>query len=194
MDFQKGKLPEGTWIELEEAITATNSPELKTKFTTILEEKAAGVEWKKYAGALAEGSVRTGRNIFFQNQTAQCIRCHAYDDMGGNAGPRINGVGNKLSRKELLIALVDPSARLSSGFGLVTIELKNGEKLTGTMISESPAGFTVKVGAEPEKLIPKSEIKTSQLAASSMPPMGTILSKRELRDLVSFLSTLITEE
>lgn len=193
-DFQKGKLPEGTWIELEEAITATNSPELKTKFIVLLDEKAGGVEWKKYSGALAEGSVRTGRNIFFQNQTAQCIRCHAYDDMGGNAGPRINGVGNKLSREELLIALVDPSARLSPGFGMVTIELNSGEKLTGTMISESKTGVTVKVGAEPEKLIAKSEIKTSKLAASSMPSMGTLLSKRELRDLVTFLTTLTTEE
>jgi len=193
-DFQNGKLPEGTWIELEEAVTATNSPELKTKFTALLDEKAAGEEWKKYSGALAEGSVRTGRNIFFQNQAAQCIRCHAYDDMGGNAGPRINGIGNKLSREELLIALVDPSARLSPGFGMVTIELNTGEKMTGTMISESKAGITVKVGAEPEKLIAKSAIKTSQLAASSMPPMGTILSKRELRDLVTFLTTLKTEE
>jgi putative heme-binding domain-containing protein len=193
-DFQKGKLPEGTWIELEEAITSTNSPELKTKFAMLLDEKAGRVEWKKYSGALAEGSVRTGRNIFFQNQTAQCIRCHAYDDMGGNAGPRINGVGNKLSREELLIALVDPSARLSPGFGMVTIEMNSGEKLTGTMISESKTEVTVKVGAEPEKQIAKSEIKTSKMAASSMPPMGTILSKRELRDLVTFLMTLTTEE
>jgi quinoprotein glucose dehydrogenase len=193
-DFEKGNLPEGTWVELEEAILATQSTDLKTKFNTILDAKAGGIEWKKYAGALAEGSVRVGRNIFFQNQTAQCIRCHAYDDMGGNAGPRMNGIANKLSREELLIALVEPSARLSPGYGMVTLELNDGQKLTGTLISETAAGITVKVGADPEKLYSMNQIKTSKMAASSMPPMGLALSKRELRDLVSFLATLNSEE
>lgn len=189
-DFQNGKLPEGTWIELEEAIKATKSNELKVKFTGLLEDKAGGVEWKKYAGALAEGNIRAGRNIFFQSQTAQCIRCHAYDDMGGNAGPRMNGIANILSREELLIALVEPSARLAPGYGTVTLELTSGQKLTGTFISDTTSGITVKIGSDPEKLIAKNEIKTSTMAASSMPPMGLALSKRELRDLVSFLATL----
>lgn len=193
-DFQKGKLPEGTWVELEEAILATKSPKLKANFTALLEEKSGGVEWKKYVGALAEGNIRAGRNIFFQSQTAQCIRCHAYDDMGGNAGPRMNGIGKKLSREELLIALVDPSARLAPGYGTVALELTNGQNLTGTFISETVAGITVKIGADPEKLISKNEIKSSKMAASSMPPMGLALSKRELRDLVTFLTTLNSEE
>lgn len=193
-DFQKGKLPEGTWVELEEAILATKSPKLKANFTALLEEKSGGVEWKKYVGALAEGNIRAGRNIFFQSQTAQCIRCHAYDDMGGNAGPRMNGIGKKLSREELLIALVDPSARLAPGYGTVALELTNGQNLTGTFISETVAGITVKIGTDPEKLISKNEIKSSKMAASSMPPMGLALSKRELRDLVTFLTTLNSEE
>lgn len=194
IDFQKGKLPEGTWVELEEAILATKSNLLKTKFNALLEEKAGGIEWKKYVGALAEGNVLAGRNIFFQSQIAQCIRCHAYDDMGGNAGPRMNGIGNILSREELLIALVDPSARLAPGYGTVMLELNNGQKVTGTFISETAAGFTVKIGSGPEKLIAKNEIKTSKISASSMPPMGLALSKRELRDLVSFLSSLNSKE
>jgi putative heme-binding domain-containing protein len=106
----------------------------------------------------------------------------------------MNGIGNKLSREELLIALVEPSARLSPGYGMVTLELNDGQKLTGTLISESEAGITVKVGADPEKLFAKNQIKTSKMAASSMPPMGLALSKRELRDLVSYLTTLNSEE
>ncbi|MFV8227140.1 hypothetical protein, partial [Christiangramia aquimixticola] len=46
-DFDAGKLPEGTWIELEEAIAATTSADLKTQFDGILEKKAAGETWKK---------------------------------------------------------------------------------------------------------------------------------------------------
>jgi putative membrane-bound dehydrogenase-like protein len=188
--FKSGNLPEATWVELEEAIKATKSSELESNFKATLEEKSKGEPWKQYQGALAEGSVRNGRGIFFENQTAQCIRCHAYDDMGGNAGPRLSGIANKLSREELLIALVEPSARLAPGFGMINLELNSGEKVSGTLMTDNSDSVVVKVGSEPEKTIPKSEIKTSKTAMSSMPPMGTLLSKRELRDLVSFLSTL----
>ncbi len=188
--FKSGKLPEATWVELEEAIKATKSVDLESNFKLLLEEKSEGEPWKQYQGALAEGSVRNGRGIFFENQTAQCIRCHAYDDMGGNAGPRLSGIANKLSREELLIALVEPSKRLAPGFGMINLELNSGEKVSGTLMTDNSDSVVVKVGSEPEKTIPKSEIKTSKTAMSSMPPMGTLLSKRELRDLVSFLSTL----
>ncbi len=192
-NFEKGILPEGTWVELEEAVKLTNSKPIVDRFNVILNAKSTGEEWKKYAGALAEGSVRNGRSIFFENQTAQCIRCHAYDDMGGNAGPRLSGIANHLSREELLIALVEPSKRIAPGFGLINIELKSGEKISGILMADQSDSLVVKVGSEPEKTIKKSEIKESKLAMSSMPPMGTILSKRELRDLVSFLSTLTTD-
>ncbi len=188
--FKSGKLPDATWIELEEAIKATKSPDLDSKFQALLEEKSNGEPWKKYQGALAEGSVRSGRSIFFENQTAQCIRCHAYDDMGGNAGPRLSGIANKLDREELLIALVEPSARLSPGFGMINVELNSGEKINGTLMADNSDSLIIKVGSEPEKTILKSDVKTSKTAMSSMPPMGTLLSKREIRDLVSFLSTL----
>ncbi|WP_111669897.1 HEAT repeat domain-containing protein [Algoriphagus litoralis] len=188
-DFDAGKLAEGTWIELEEAIEATNSAELKTEFTALLSKKAGDEPWKKYAGALAEGNGRRGRNIFFENQTAQCIRCHAYNDMGGNAGPALDNIGNVLSKEELLIALVEPSKRLAPGYGFVTLELNSGETVSGTLMTDLPEGVTVKVGTD-EKLIPRKDIKTTKLAPSSMPPMGEQLSKRDIRDLVTYLGNL----
>lgn len=192
-DFDAGKLPEGTWIELEEAIAATSSADLKTQFDGLLEKKAAGEAWKKYAGALAEGNARRGRNIFFENQTAQCIRCHAYDDMGGNAGPALDAIGKTLSKEELLIALVEPSKRLAPGFGTISIEMASGEKVTGTLLEEMKDSMSVKVGSDTKEIL-KKEIKSSQMAASSMPPMGTLLTKRELRDLVTYLTTLRRSE
>jgi mono/diheme cytochrome c family protein len=51
----------------------------------------------------------------------------------------------------------------------------------------------VKVGTE-VKEIAKKDIASSALGASSMPPMGTLLTKRDIRDLVSYLSTLKRSE
>jgi putative heme-binding domain-containing protein len=188
-DFDAGKLAEGTWVELEEAIEATSSAELKTEFAALLDKKAGDEPWKKYAGALAEGNGRRGRSIFFENQTAQCIRCHAYSDMGGNAGPALDNIGNVLSKEELLIALVEPSKRLAPGYGFVTLELNSGESVSGTLMTDLPEGVTVKVGTD-EKVIPRKDIKSTKLAPSSMPAMGEQLSKRDIRDLVTYLGNL----
>lgn len=192
-DFKVGKLPEGTWIELEESVLATGSASLKTQYESLLDQKAGGEAWKKYVGALAPGNVEKGRNIFFQNQTAQCIRCHAYDDMGGNAGPALDNIGKTLSKEELLIALVEPSKRLSPGYGSVTLTLAAGTKVTGLLLEDNKDSMRVKVGTEVKEFA-KKDIASSALGASSMPPMGTLLTKRDIRDLVSYLSTLTKSE
>jgi putative heme-binding domain-containing protein len=192
-DFKLGKLPEGTWIELEESILATGSANLKTQYESLLDQKAGGEAWKKYVGALAPGNIEKGRNIFFQNQTAQCIRCHAYDDMGGNAGPALDNIGKTLSKEDLLIALVEPSKRLSPGYGSVTLTLVAGTKVTGLLLEDNKDSMRVKVGTEVKEFA-KKDIASSALGASSMPPMGTLLTKRDIRDLVSYLSTLTKSE
>ena len=192
-DFSLGKLPEGTWVELEEAVLATGSATLKTQYEALLDQKAGGEPWKKYVGALAEGNVERGRNIFFQNQTAQCIRCHAYDDMGGNAGPALDNIGKTLSKQELLIALVEPSKRLAPGYGTVTVTLAAGTKVSGLLLEDNKDSMRVKVGTE-VKEIAKKDIASSALGVSSMPPMGTLLTKRDIRDLVSYLTTLTRSE
>src|SRR5690606_39381305 len=92
------------------------------------------------------GDADLGRRVFFRKQAAQCIRCHAYDDMGGVAGPRLNGIAAKLSRGELLEALIDPSKRLAPGFGIVTLELDNGKTVIGRLGAETNRSEERRVG------------------------------------------------
>ncbi len=143
-----------------------------------------------YEGSLYGGDADRGRRIFFGHDAAQCLRCHSYDDMGGTAGPRLNGVAKRITRSQILEALVDPSARLAPGFGTVTLELKNGSKVSGILTNEKDATLAVKVGDKPDTVIRKDQISKRTNAASSMPPMRFLLTKKEIRDLVSFLSTL----
>ncbi|WP_339864600.1 HEAT repeat domain-containing protein [uncultured Algoriphagus sp.] len=192
-DLSKNKLPNEVMIELEEAIDETGSADLRTKYDQIQKERTGGDLVALYSGALEGGSVRVGRNIFFQNQTAQCIRCHGYDDMGGVAGPHLNGVANRATKTELLEALIDPSKRLAPGYGLVQLELKDGTSINGTLMEEKEEGLVVKVGAKPDTLILNTNIAERKNSPSSMPDMKALLTKREIRDLVSFLGTLNKE-
>jgi quinoprotein glucose dehydrogenase len=189
--YAGGKLPDEVNLELAEAIEGTKSAPLIARYKEITSKLSPDDTLKAaYAGALLGGDADRGRRIFFNHQTAQCLRCHSFDDMGGTAGPRLNGVAKRLTRQQLLEALVNPSARLAPGFGNVSLELKNGKKISGILQGEKDQELTIKVGDKPDTLIRKDQVVKRTNAMSSMPPMPYLLTKKEIRDVVSFLATL----
>jgi putative heme-binding domain-containing protein len=118
------------------------------------------------------------------------VRCHAIDDYGGNIGPRLNGIANKLSREQLLEALIEPSARIAPGYGFVTLDLKNGQKLNGILLQEKKDGYVIKVGDMADTLVRKSDVANRINSPSSMPAMHLMITRKEIRDVVSYLATL----
>nr|WP_238325386.1 HEAT repeat domain-containing protein [Lunatimonas lonarensis] len=177
-------------LELAEALETGGSAELKARYAAIQEKLSPDQVLVSYRGSMYGGDERRGRSIFFQHQTAQCIRCHAYNDLGGNAGPKVNGIGKLLSREQLLEALVDPSKRLAPGYGVVTLTLANGETVSGVLEKETSSSLFVKMGNNPDREVKKSDVKERKDAPSSMPDMKGLLTRREIRDVVSFLATL----
>ena len=120
-----GQLPVGIQLELADAIDSTHNTNLKTRLAQIQSNQSDEALADSYQACLEGGNPERGRMIAFENSTAQCMQCHAYDDYGGNAGPRLNGVGSRLTRAQLLEALIDPSARLAHGYGRVSVEMKD---------------------------------------------------------------------
>nr|WP_317041577.1 HEAT repeat domain-containing protein [Cyclobacterium lianum] len=188
--LEKGRLAPGMELELVEALEALDNEDLLKKYRGINAALNADQLLATYSGSLQGGDIRAGRRIFFQHQTAQCIRCHAYNDFGGNAGPRLNGIGKQLDRKQLLQALIDPSIRVAPGYGVVTVKLKSDESVSGILLAENEDEITLKIGNDPERKIMQADIAERTNALSSMPDMKGLLSRREIRDLVSFLATL----
>ena len=188
--MENGKLPPETYLELAEAIDSTHSPQLITRYKELNKKLSPDSLTASYEGSLMGGDVNRGTRIFYGNLAAQCIRCHAYGDYGGNAGPRLNGVAARLTREQILESLINPSARLAPGFGTVALELKDGKKINGILQQEKPKGLLVKIGDKPDTLINIKDIATRTNGVSSMPPMRFLLTKKEIRDLVSFLATL----
>ena len=189
-----GALPAELQLEMEEAIAGSHSPQLIARHKAIMAKLSPDALAASYKGSLLGGEPDLGRRVFFRHQTAQCIRCHAYNDQGGNAGPRLNGVANRLTREQLLEALINPSARLAPGFGTVELTLKDGKTVSGILQGETATDVSVKVGDQPDTTIRKDQIVKRTNSPSSMPEMKYLLTKREIRDVVSFLSTLKDEQ
>ena len=84
-----------------------------------------------------------------------------------------------------------PTPRISPGFGTVSVTLKNGGKVDGTLRQETDSDVVLMAGTPPaERRIAKTEIASRTNPVSAMPPMGALLKPREIRDLVAFLGML----
>lgn len=184
------KLSEGLTLELMEAVEATNSETLIAKASK-LRTNDTGVN--EYAGTLLGGNRERGQDIFFWNSAAQCVRCHAIRDQGGLVGPSLTNIGNQLTREQILQALIEPSARLAPGFGMVKLTLKDGQQVSGTLLSEDGEELILKTSQAEPLEVPVGRIEKRENYPSSMPPVGKTLSKSEIRDMIEFLSSLKTK-
>lgn len=183
----QSKLPAGVKLDLIEAVEANNAKDLVAKLDAL---KTKGTLTDEFKEALFGGSIQAGNFIFFRNPTAQCVRCHNVGGEGGVVGPSLKGIGGKLTREQLLQALIEPSARIAPGYGNVSLVLTDGQEVSGTLLLENEHEIQVKTNeAEPLK-IAISRIKSRENSPSGMPPMGSLLSKREIRDVVEYLSSL----
>jgi putative heme-binding domain-containing protein len=178
------------FIELSEAIDSTKDADLISCYKSINAGLSADELTASYAGSLYGGNPEKGVQIFYGDGAAQCVRCHVYNDYGGNAGPRLNGVASRLTREQLLEALIKPSARLAPGYGMITLETKDGKTIAGILQEETNTSLKVTSGDEPAVLIKKDQVLKRINGNSGMPEMRYLLNKKEIRDVVAFLATL----
>jgi putative heme-binding domain-containing protein len=181
------QLPAGIKLDLMEAVEASNEEKLVAKLDAL---KVKGTLTDEFREALYGGSVIEGRNTFNYNQTVQCVRCHIVGGDGTNVGPNLKGIASRLTREQLLQALIEPSARIAPGYGSTNFVLTDGQEVSGSIISETDELVQLKTNdAEPLR-IPLARIKSRENLPSGMPPMGALMSKREIRNVVEYLSSL----
>ncbi|MFN4144290.1 MAG: PVC-type heme-binding CxxCH protein [Runella sp.] len=180
------KLSPNLALELREAVEASGVASLKNKMAALKPTDATA----EYAETLYGGTYFTGRNIFNNNSAAQCVRCHAVGNTGGIVGPNLSNIGNTLTREQILEALVEPSARIAPGYGMVTLTLRDGSVVSGTLAKETDDQITLTTSDAEPLVIATARVAKRDNFPSSMPPMGSILSKREIRDLVEYLANL----
>jgi len=186
----KNGISQGVILDLMEAVEATENQGLIADLGQL---KQGGYTAESYQETLYGGNWWSGRNVFNNNAAAQCVRCHAVNGAGGEVGPPMDNIANILSRQQILESLIEPSARLAPGYGAVSLTLTDGQVVNGVLIEENESRLLLRTSeAEPMK-IPLMRIAKRENSVSSMPAMGRMISKRELRDLVEYLGSLKKE-
>ncbi len=164
-----------------------------------LEADLAGFESNRPQGTptaafietLEGGNAEAGKAVTEIHLAAQCARCHKFDSgRGSNIGPNLQNIGSEKDREYLLRALVDPGADIAQGYGMTTVTLTNGETISAQLGKETDAGIELISTEGDTQFIQADKIVSKTAPVSSMPPMGYLLTKRELRDVIEYLSSL----
>jgi putative membrane-bound dehydrogenase-like protein len=135
------------------------------------------------------GNVERGRQLFFDIERSQCLKCHWLNDRGERIGPELTGVGSRFSRIYLVDSILDPSRTIAPSFETLVISLKNGQVITGVKVAETQTTLTLADTQVQKHVLTKSDIEEQHASQVSTMPEG--LEKRfsaeEFTDLIAFL-------
>jgi putative heme-binding domain-containing protein len=185
-----GKLPPQLMLELVDAATARKEPAVAERLAKWQATLKADDPLAPFRVALWGGNAEKGKELF-RFSAVQCVKCHSVDKEGGNAGPDLKGVGNRLKREAILESLIVPNAVVVAGFGTATVTLKDGGSVTGFLLRKGDDGaLTIRKADNAEAQIPAAQVARFTPPVSSMPPMGAALSREDLRDIVAYLAAL----
>jgi putative heme-binding domain-containing protein len=153
--------------------------------------EAAAAELEALLNSLPEdGDVRRGQHIF-QSPRVACTTCHAVGYVGGDLGPELSAVGKIRSKRDLLEAIVHPSASFVRSFEPVILTKNDGSALSGIIKNESKEEILLAVGPGAYLTVARNDVKEiGPSPVSLMPPgMNFVLDKQELADLLAYLQS-----
>ncbi len=154
-------------------------------------EKALPNPFAKYDVALVGGDKAAGEVLFKEHPVAACLRCHKVNNSGGDAGPDMSDFAVKHDRAYILESIVNVNAKIAPNFQMVILTMKDGNVKAGTLKSEADGVLTITNPGMPPEQVKAADIAKRDNAPSGMiPNLGDLLTKRELRDIVEYVSTL----
>jgi quinoprotein glucose dehydrogenase len=188
-----GQVAPSAQLELLEAAALRSDPRIKA----VLANREATLAKDPnpiapFRAALEGGNGRNGARLFSRHPVITCSRCHRNSDSpGGEAGPQLAGIGARESREYILESILKPSAKIAEGFAIATVTRKSGEAIVGTIAFQDENLVRLQVGEGAPLEIPRTDIKSVELAPSAMPEVAAlVLTKAEIRDLVEFVANL----
>jgi len=183
-----GQCPPALQLDVIEALRARGAanPSLAAKLKTFSASPVAATQQELLEG----GDIAAGQDIVANHLNANCTACHSVTAGGSEVGPNLRTIGAQNDRAYLLEALLNPAAKIATGYGIVSVTLKDGTAVSGTLAKEAPAAVTVRLFDGTMKAVPRADIASQTPPVSIMPPMTGVLQPRELRDVVAYLSSL----
>lgn len=147
--------------------------------------------YRKFA-LTRDGDVGRGRKLFNGDARLLCAQCHSIDGSASKAGPDLFAAGDVFGRRDLVNAILQPSATIAPGYGTVIVETKAGAIYQGVLKQATDAGVQL-MGMDGKLIsVATADIKEKSATTISLMPEGqhAAISREEFADLIAYLTTL----
>jgi cytochrome c oxidase cbb3-type subunit III len=144
----------------------------------------------KAEAALVVGDPRNGKTLFFGR--ARCSECHLIEGQGGFIAADLSSFGGTHSADETREAITDPNKAGETPTGIAAVTTHDGQKYSGIVRNEDNFSLQLQTVDGVFHLFLKSDVGSIARQPESLMPSnyGATLSRAELDDLVSFLTTV----
>jgi quinoprotein glucose dehydrogenase len=191
--LERGECPPELQLDVLEAVDKSRDPGLRERLEKYQASIAGDDPTRQYAASLLGGDAERGRRVFDENTSLACKRCHASKAGEPRVGPNLADVGIRLSRTELLESIVKPNAKITEGFQTTVLQLDTGKVVAGILRSKDDKHIVLVDPDGKEIVVDGTTVEDEFEGLSSMPEdLMKLMTPRELRDLVEYLSQLRT--
>jgi putative heme-binding domain-containing protein len=142
----------------------------------------------------ATGDPRAGKVVY--DGKGGCAACHAIKDQsgkgeGGSVGPDLTGIGRSRGLNYLMESLVTPDADVAVPYRAIGVITKAGKTARGIRLNEDDISIQLRDSGDNLLSFFKDDLKEIRRDKPSlMPAYGKALSRKELEDVVAYLSSL----
>ena len=142
---------------------------------------------------LAGGRWLAGRRLFHSEQLA-CAKCHRTRGEGSAVGPDLSNLLHR-DYASVLRDIGEPNAAINPDHPAYTLDLADGEPLTGVLLGESPTEIRLADATGKTVVLPRAKVKSLRASTLSLMPEGLLasLNAEQVRDLMTYLLTVPLE-
>ncbi|HUD82553.1 MAG TPA: c-type cytochrome, partial [Candidatus Saccharimonadales bacterium] len=122
---------------------------------------------------------------------AQCILCHRFGNSGGSVGPELAAVSSRLSSRDILESILEPSKVVSDLYQNTIVETTDGDILTGRVLEENDRKLVLMTApiSQTKVEIFKADILSRRASKVSPMPDGLVnsMTEGEIWDLIAYI-------
>ncbi|MDC0273377.1 HEAT repeat domain-containing protein [Planctomycetaceae bacterium] len=143
----------------------------------------------EFAAYLPKGDAQRGLKLFNDKTKTKCITCHLKGDQGVRLGPDLTWIGRIRSERDLLEAIVFPSASIARYHEVITVVTKEGKVASGLLVEETEEKMFLSSAEGVVQSVAYRDIEEARYSNVSLMPDGfdKLLKPEEIADLVGYL-------
>ena len=121
-----------------------------------------------------------------------CATCHKIAGQGGQIGPDLSDIGKKLTKRQILESILDPSKDIDPKFAAYTVQLDDERQLSGLIVARDEQSLTVRDAQGKDTKVPLKSVVAQIPSKKSLMPDQLLrdLTAEQAADLLAFLESL----